>query len=139
MPKNTRLLSSLHASAAAIADDPSLREAVRLRRIEDDRLQRRSSPSLIERAGTSGNAISTLSFSRIFSTSQPLERGDRRASSFHARRLYFLASLSSVAVRPLRVSKTNRPLPSLTAASTVYASSVPLRLNAMSPTLPSSW
>ena len=46
------------------------------------------------------------------------------------------ASLSSTCVRPLLRSITNRPLPSRTCASTVYASRSPLRLNEMSPTDP---
>ena len=86
----------------------------------------------------SGKASSTLSRSRIFSTSLPLSTASPVPASFHWRRLYIFASLSSTVVRPLRVSNTKTPSASFTAAFTVKASSSPVRLNAISATLPSS-
>ena len=135
-PKKTRALSSLQASAA--------------RSLITQPLGRPSACAASSTTGTaagapsfsaavmSGKASSTLSRSRIFSTSLPLSTASPVPASFHWRRLYIFASLSNTVVRPLRVSNTKTPSASFTAAFTVKASSSPVRLNAISATLPSN-
>ena len=118
MPKNTRLLSSLHVSAARSLITQPLRKPSAF---AGSRTIAAAFPSASSSnaARTSGKASRTVSFSRIFSTSDPLRTASAYPSSFHASRLYCLPSLSSAAIRPLRVSNTNTPLPSLIGASTV--------------------
>ena len=137
IPKKTRALSSLHASGArSLMTQPLGRPSAFA--ASSTTGSAAVAPSF-SAAVMSGKATSTLSRSRIFSTSLPLSTARPVPASFHWSRLYSFASLSSTMVRPFRVSNTKTPFPSFTAALTVKASRSPARLNAISATLPSSW